>query len=226
MKTDGFGKKAAVSLIILFINFIATFIFILHMPEQVPVHFNTDMVCDRTGSRWLFIIFSAVFTTIPAVLYIALSGNEKMKKNTRIIDVWMTTLTLIIVMFNWLILFFVDSSCKNGNGSVDSSLIWILPSICGTAIALIGNYLPTLKQNKVIGYRSGWTLNNPQCWKLTHQLAGRMAFVAGILTFIAGIIMKLAGVTSATAYSYAVILMVAILIIVPNVYSYVHRDDR
>ena len=95
----------------------------------------------------------------------------------------------------------------------------------GAVFLIIGNYLPTVRQNKVLGYRTPWTLNNTQCWKLTHQLAGKLAVITGLLTLIAGLVMKAAGEESMAAYMVITFASLAVVVLVPMVYSSFHRAD-
>ena len=223
MKTD-YGKKALVSIAILLANLVASFIFILQLPEQVPIHFDVNMVCDRTGSRWICIILPAVMTALLSVLNFAASKSKNREKNMRMTDLWMSLCTFIVIITNWFILFLVKSGNNIGD-TLNSSAMWLLPALCGAVFTVIGNYLPTLKQNHVIGYRIMWTLNNAQCWKLTHQFAGKFTFAAGLVMMITALIMRIAGVESGTAYSIVILIIIVPITTVPLVYSYFHRND-
>ena len=224
MKTD-FGKKALISLTLLFVNLAANIVFVLQMPEQVPLHFDANMVCDRMGSRWIYIIFPAFFSVVLSVLYFAASRSKNKKKNMRMTDLWMSVCTLIVILTSWFTLFLAKSGDKIGD-TLNSSAMWLLPAFAGALFTVIGNYLPTLKQNHVIGYRIGWTLNNAQCWKLTHQFAGRLSFIMGIVTIAAALIMRMAGVQDGLAYSLIILVILMPVTMVPLVYAYIHRNDK
>ena len=223
MKTDSFLRKAVASIIALCVNFIAAIIFMQHLPEQIPVHFNADLVCDRTGSRnFLIFIFAIMPLVFGTVLFIA-SRNEKIRKNARLYTVWITVCTVLDVLFTWLILFMVENSYKTG--VLDMSAMWLVPAVSGAAFTVIGNYLPTLRQNNIIGYRISWTLENEQCWKLTHQFAGKTAYITGILMIITALILKAAEVPG-IVYSTVTMVFLTIIIALPMVYSYNHRNDK
>lgn len=49
---------------------------------------------------------------------------------------------------------------------------------------VLGNYLPTFKQNWYLGIKNPWTMSSEQIWNRTHRLAGKLFVVAGLLSLI------------------------------------------
>jgi uncharacterized membrane protein len=50
---------------------------------------------------------------------------------------------------------------------------------------IVGNYLGNLRPNYFVGIRTPWTLENPETWRATHRLGGRLMFFGGLILFIA-----------------------------------------
>ena len=50
--------------------------------------------------------------------------------------------------------------------------------------AIIGNYLGTLRPNYFAGIRTPWTLEDPQTWRATHRLGGRLMFFGSLLLLV------------------------------------------
>jgi uncharacterized membrane protein len=81
-------------------------------------------------------------------------------------------------------------------------------------IAIIGNYMATIKPNYFTGFKTPWTLANEDVWKKTHQLAGKIWFVGGV----SGIILSLC--ISNTYLHAMLVFIVAVVALVPTIYSY------
>jgi uncharacterized membrane protein len=118
-------------------------------------------------------------------------------------------LPLFMLGIHWIALYFtsVDPKNKGQNPKMFELLMWIVPLlslvvnsltyatafekevnvgmvivlIMGVFIAVIGNYMPKCKQNRTIGIRIKWTLENEENWNSTHRVAGRVWFIGGLL---------------------------------------------
>lgn len=79
---------------------------------------------------------------------------------------------------------------------------------------VIGNYMPQTRPNYFVGVRTPWTLEDPENWRLTHALTGKLWVAASILVLL----LELVSPTSWLQY----ILMpyIIILIVIPLAYSY------
>jgi uncharacterized membrane protein len=53
----------------------------------------------------------------------------------------------------------------------------------GTLILFVvmGNYLTNLRLNYFAGIRTPWTLDNPETWRATHRIGGRIMVFGGLL---------------------------------------------
>lgn len=80
----------------------------------------------------------------------------------------------------------------------------------GVLFVIIGNYLPKCKQSYTMGIKLPWTLNDEENWNKTHRLGGKL-WVAGGLIMIA---------TAFVANAFVPIAVIALLVIIPTVYSY------
>jgi uncharacterized membrane protein len=51
-------------------------------------------------------------------------------------------------------------------------------------LVIVGNFLGTLRPNYFAGIRTPWTLENPETWRATHRLGGRLMFFGGLILLI------------------------------------------
>ncbi len=96
----------------------------------------------------------------------------------------------------------------------------ITPLMEGLLFMFIGNYLPKTKQNRTLGIRISWTLNNEENWNRTHRFGGKVWFVCGLITLFSvflpdGLIMP------------AALCAVCAAVLLPVAYSYgIYRQHR
>ena len=60
----------------------------------------------------------------------------------------------------------------------------IVPTSTLLLLAVVGNYLSTLRPNYFAGIRTPWTLESPATWRATHRLGGRLTFYGSILLLL------------------------------------------
>lgn len=77
----------------------------------------------------------------------------------------------------------------------------------------IGNYLPKVKQNRTLGIKISWALNNEENWNKTHRFGGKVWVVGGLILLLS-IFLPLKAMVS------VVVCVIAALAIIPIVYSY------
>ena len=85
----------------------------------------------------------------------------------------------------------------------------------GALFVLIGNYLPKVQPNYLMGIRTPWTLASDLAWRRTHRIGGRLFVIEGLI--LAGL--GLLGASGALLVA-AVLGAVVVLLAVTVVYSY------
>ncbi|MBO4457072.1 MAG: SdpI family protein [Butyrivibrio sp.] len=58
----------------------------------------------------------------------------------------------------------------------------------GFMYLIIGNYLPKIRRNYLVGIKVKWTLESDRNWDSTARFSGYLMFIAGLLMVIAGMI--------------------------------------
>ncbi|MDE5737747.1 MAG: SdpI family protein [Oscillospiraceae bacterium] len=218
-------KQNKINVILLFlsiINLTISIIYILQLPEIVPTHFDINWICDGMGSRWTAILPAI----LPLLVGISMSIAEKFAKQANQKPMRITMLLLIIyfIVLNWTILPTMKTGLQIGDKLENSLFVWILFSSLAVLFISMGNYLPTVQQNKTLGFKIKWTLENEECWRVTHRFAGKFMVIMGFIYLAFLIIAMLADLSEIFAF----ILLFAILsafIAVTSIYAYQHRND-
>ena len=101
--------------------------------------------------------------------------------------------------------------------------VWILMLAFSASFAGIGNYLPTVSKNKLLGIRTKYTMQSDRCWKLTHRFAGQLWVVTGILWTVINIFGLISNADSVSALCILFV-FIMIDILIPCIYSHKNKD--
>jgi len=167
---------------------------------------------EKTQSRKEFLISVIVLSSLSAALYLLMRNLKKIDPKVKVTTPGSSfhKLGFIIILFFLVLNYFFILSAKNG---------WAVTTRTGVAffgflVALIGNYMTSLKPNYFVGIRLPWTLNDPGNWKQTHQLAGKLWFAGGMVMIVFSFILP------GTALRLVSIGLLIALVVIPGIYSY------
>ncbi len=143
-------------------------------PPSIPLHYGIDGQPDRFGDKqtlqWFIPVTTLLlYAVLWAVPYIdpkkRINPNQRSYLIVRLILTGFLCLTLtgylLSLMETW-----------NFDMAVAVTLMVFL--------MVLGNYLPTLRQNYFVGIRTPWTLHNDQVWTRTHRFSGRLWMIVGV----------------------------------------------
>ena len=152
--------------------------------------------------------------------------------------------SFVLLFLHWLCLLITlrDQRDRNQNRKALGLVFWIVPAIAllrgvtgflgrddmegytamlsamcvgfGVLFLVMGNYLPKIRQNRTLGIKVKWALENEENWNATHRFAGRVWVSAGFACIACGMV-PYKGLTM--ALFPAAIMMVAVL---PCIYSW------
>jgi hypothetical protein len=184
--------------------------------DSIPEIFTTRIELEKpfaeTQTRQELLVATITLGLTGAVLYILMRNLKKVdpKVNDATPKAAFHKLGLTITLFLVILNYFFISSVKNE---------WIintpvLVAFTGLLIAMVGNYMNNLKPNYFAGIRLPWTLNDPENWRRTHSLAGKLWFAGGILLIITGFLLP-----EYLLIPFLVSVFV-VIVVVPGIYSY------
>ena len=64
----------------------------------------------------------------------------------------------------------------------------VIPIGVGALFIVIGNYLPKVRPNYMVGIRTPWTLTSDLSWDRTHRVGGRLFVLEGIVFILFGLL--------------------------------------
>ena len=184
------------------------------LPDKMVIHFGADGVADGTGGK-VFAVFGiplillAVFWV--CVWFTAKDNGWKNRKAMRLV-IWIMPVLSCAV-----------------SGTIyalalgrEPNMTLFMPLLFGALMAAIGNYMPKISQNRTLGIKIKWTLENEENWNATHRFAGKVWFFGGLL-MVACVLLPETGIVP------TVLILLLALVFAPLVYSFVyahkHKND-
>ena len=182
MKNKGILITAALSLIIAFAA-------IQILPDLIPAHFGLNGDADRTGSKYEVFLFAAVIIVI-SVIGILLrrkfendakkAQDEKTSShaagNAKVCGIVCTAMNAVMMQH-------IPGTEAELYCSATAILIGIL-------FAVLGNIMPKMKMNGLMGLRTSWSMKNEEVWTRSQRMGGTVTFFGGIAIILSGIILR------------------------------------
>jgi uncharacterized membrane protein len=180
------------------------------LPDSIPTHWNFRGEVNHYSSKTYGTLFLPLLNIGMYLLLLALPKIDPRKKNYQYFGNTYRNIRILLVLF-MTTMFFVTMQMALGAMAMNSKAIFIL--IFGLMAAL-GNFMRTIRSNFFVGIRTPWTLDNPEVWRKTHEMGGKLWFYASL----AGIVGLL--FIGKEHISWFVIPYFSAIVIYPVLYSY------
>ncbi len=188
-------------------------VYIYHsLPETVPVHFNLSGKPDSYGHKTtlIFIVGLLIATTMGVYLLIRSLPKIDPKKTARISSSAFQKIAVAVVVFLSAISIIIIYSTVNGS----FNLAGLFNPLAGLFFIYIGNLMHSIKPNYFVGIRVPWTLEDPDNWRATHRLAGKLWVAGGIGITISALLLP------PKPGEIVFISIAALLVLIPIIYSF------
>ena len=185
-------KKTAYFLLMLLPLFITLFA-LPFLPETVPAHYDFVGEVDRWGSKYETLIFPAVTILMGVFMLfmakVAAKEKEGGEKNEKIvfytgmgISVWFT----IMHCYN----LYMDFTLAQDLYDKDVDINQLFCIVMGIGMVIVGNFMPKLRNNSVMGLRTVWSMKNDTVWKKCQLFGGVSFMTGGALITLSGFVFK------------------------------------
>jgi uncharacterized membrane protein len=208
-KISSILKQDWLIIILILLGFAIGAYFYPLLPDKVPIHWNFQGEINGYGSKWfgafgLPLINLALYVMLFVLPYI----DPKRKNYADFQSTYQFIKYLLIVFFLGIEVF----TLLLATGAVVNQPMFI-QILISLLFILLGNVMGRVKHNYFVGIKTPWTLANEDVWRKTHRLAAPLWVIGGIVN----ILLAALG-ASFNGISFGII--VAIITIVPMVYSY------
>ena len=150
------------------------------LPDSIPTHWNAHGEVNDYSSKTFGTLFLPLLNVGMYLLFLILPKIDPRKKNYNYFGNTYRNIRLLLAIF-MTIMFFITMQMALGNMSMNSKIVLFL--VFGL-IAILGNFMRTIRSNFFVGIRTPWTLDNPEVWRRTHEAAGKLWFYSSIIAII------------------------------------------
>ena len=184
-----------------------------NIPQTVPMHFDLKGNVDRYGTKHELLILTATLTILNAIVYLVVSNIYKIdpRKSASLNKDRMKRIAVGVSVYLSAILIMIIYEIAHNNTSLTMKFVFVA---MGLLFALLGNNMYNIQPNYFAGIRLPWTLESEDNWRKTHHLAGRLWFFGGLIFAVIALFLN------RELTSPVILALVAILVIIPIIYSY------
>jgi uncharacterized membrane protein len=177
------------------------------LPKRVPTHWNAAGEADAHGPRLVGALVGPVALALVALLAPLLpridprgASYEKFQPTFRLTV--NTLLALILGMHGAMLAAMLGAPLPMGRIGAFGM---------GALLAVLGNALPRVRPNWMIGIRTPWTLASDRVWQRTHRLGGFLLLGAGLVTMGAALALPSLAAARVTGGALTVAVVSAVL---------------
>ena len=196
MKNKGLVTTAVISVIIA-----AAGLNIL--PENVPAHFGIDGNADRIGSKYEVRLFAVIAVIFTAAGILVRGHFEKLRKNAgdektashaagnaKLSGVVCTAANAVVIGLECVFICIGYNGLQQISGTEGELYCSVTVILMGILFAVLGNIMPKLKMNGLIGLRTTWSMKNEEVWARSQRMGGTVMFFGGAAIILSGIMLR------------------------------------
>ena len=199
--------KVIISSIIILLPILYGIIMWNDLPDIITTHWGADGNADGLSGKVFAVFGTPIILLIFHFVCLLFTSLDKKQKdqNQKALGMVFWILPIISLFTNGIM--YCAAFGKEFN------LGLFMPALLGAMFIFIGNYLPKVKQNRTLGIKISWTLNNEENWNKTHRFSGKVWVVGGLI-LLPSVFLPL------TAMVWFTACVIAAMVIIPMVYSY------
>lgn len=209
--------KKTVYFILMILPFVVVLVALQFLPNEIPAHYGFDSQVTRWGSKYEALLLP-IATVLMGCFLLAMAKlgakQEKHGKNNETII--LTGGIFALLLFNAMNGYFLYTAFHKVENlaSVPLDIRQLVFGIIGVLMIVVGNTMPKLRRNSIVGLRTHWSMKNDVTWKKSQRVGG-ISFIAGGIMII-GVCIALHG----TACLLAVLGIWAVLIVIDIFFTY------
>jgi uncharacterized membrane protein len=151
---------------------------------QVPIHWGPDGEVDGYADKTVGLFLLPLVTAGVAALMWVIPVVEPRRANVEKSGKPYAAIWIGIV----LMLAAVDVVAVAAAMGAEFDMTLIVLIATGALFIVIGNYLPKVRSNYMMGIRTPWTLTSDRSWTRTHRVGGRVFVAEGVVYILLGLL--------------------------------------
>lgn len=181
------------------------------LPDVIATHFGMDGTPNGWSSKWFAVIGLPLILVI--VNAICVIGSETDPRRENYPKKMMKIVYWICPVCSWIC---TGSMYAYELGyRMENMWQWVCVFL-GIVFAVIGNYLPKVKQNWYLGIKLPWTYADEDNWNRTHRLSGKVWVIGGILLVLNAFVQM----------KYLEFVIFAAMLLIPTAFSFLYDRKK
>lgn len=179
---------------------------------QVPIHWGADGQVNGYAGKTIGLLLLPLITVAVGATFWAIPIIEPRRANIEksgkaYAAIWIAVVALMAVIQAVIV------AAAMGSAFDTTSVVFVG---LGVLFIVIGNYLPKVRPNYLMGIRTPWTLTSDLSWDRTHRVGGRLFVLEGIVFILLGAIRP-------TPEVVFTVLVVGIVVMLVVLFAYSYR---
>lgn len=170
-----YHKENKKTWIVFIVTLLIAFISLPFLPDQLPIHFDSQGQVDNYAGKWSIFIAAFVILILIFMAEILRNLDPKSKNYQQFENYYYDihfAVSLLMLFIELYIIAFVSG--------IEVSINRLIYPAVALLFIFLGNLLPKVKHNYFIGIRTSWTIESEKVWYLTHRFAAKVFVVGGI----------------------------------------------
>ncbi len=175
-------KKMILYYVLMFLPVAVTLVALQYLPEQIPAHYDFHQQVTRWGSKYESLIFPVISVVFGGIMLLVKKVAAKQEgSGTNNETICITAGILGFVLFNAMTFYFLYTSFQKVENlsSVSVDIYQIMMGLLGLFFVVIGNLMPKVRMNSVLGLRTTWSMKNETTWKKSQRFGGITFLIVG-----------------------------------------------
>lgn len=202
---------------LMFLPLLVVLVALQFLPDQIPAHYDYNSQVTRWGSKYESLIFPVITILFGCfMLGMARYAAKHEENGSSNENICMITGIVSLALFNVMTGYFLYTGFNKVENlsSIPVDINRLVFGILGISMIIIGNIMPKLRMNSVIGLRTSWSMKSETTWKKSQRFGGISFIVGGIIIILVCIKMK--GMNC----FFGAMTVIAILLVVDIYYTY------
>jgi uncharacterized membrane protein len=170
-----------VVLAVIIFSFVLSMLLYPHMPDQMPMHWNTAGEVDSYMPKFWGLFLLPLISVGILLLFIAIPRVDPLKRNIEKFRSYFDGFIVLIILF----MFYVYLLTIFWSVNITYNMTQMLMPALAVLFFYIGVLVGKTKRNWFIGIRTPWTLSSDKVWERTHSRGGKLFMAVGVITFFA-----------------------------------------
>ena len=170
--------------ILMYLPLVVTLIALPYLPEKIPAHYGFDNQVDRWGNKYealLFPIISLLMGYFLLGMAKLAAKQEEHGENNKNVTIIMGILVLILLNALNVYSLYTSFNKVENLSFVSLDIGQLVFGIIGMLMIVIGNLMPKLRMNSMIGLRTHWSMKDEATWKKSQHIGGISFIIGGII---------------------------------------------